>query len=121
MNLAARPTSLPGDPGQWERGEPLWRRAPTRDATGRPYVDFMLLAPGLKKRPARDIECLARVVREVLARFDDRVVFADFNLKLNVLWVSHTYRPGLMGEIVAALRARAPEFKLVAHNPEQRG
>jgi hypothetical protein len=48
-------------------------------------------------------------------------MFADFNLKLNVLWVSHKYRPGLMAEIVSALRARAPEFKLVAHNPDQRG
>jgi hypothetical protein len=49
------------------------------------------------------------------------VVFADLNLKLNVLWVSLKYRPGIMSEIVAALRAQAPEFKLVAHNPEQRG
>lgn len=121
MNLATRSATLPGDTGQWGQGEPLWKLAPKRDNNGRPYVDFMMLAPGLKKRPAHEVECLAHIVRDVLARFEDWVVFADFNLKLNVLWVSHINRPGLMTEIVAALRARAPEFKLVAHNPEQRG
>jgi hypothetical protein len=119
VKLATRAASLPGPPGQWEQGEPLWKLAPKRDAEGRAYVDFMMLAPGLKKRPAHEIECLARVIRSVLARFEDRVVFADFNLKLSVLWVSLSYRPGAMAEIVAALRARAPELKLVAHHPEQ--
>jgi hypothetical protein len=45
-------------------------------------------------------------------------VFADFNLKLNLLWVSLKYRPGIMSEIVSALRAQAPILKLIAHNPE---
>jgi len=121
VNLAAHSVSSSGDIGRWEQGEPLWKLAPKRDAEGRPYVDFMMLAPGLNKRTAHDIECLALIIREVLAHFETWVVFADFNLKLNVLWVSHRYRPGLMSEIVAALRARAPELKLVAHNPEQRG
>lgn len=121
MNLATRAANLPGDTGQWGCGEPLWKLAPKRDAEGRPYVDFMLLAPGLKKRPSHEIACLTRTIQGVLARFEEWVVFADFNLKLNVLWVSHKYRPGLMAEIVAALRAQAPEFKLVAHNPDQRG
>lgn len=121
MNLATRASALPGEPGQWGRGEPLWKLAPKRDADGKPYVDFMMLAPGLKKRPAHEIECVTRVIQGVLARFEEWVVFADFNLRLNVLWVSLKYRPGLMVEIVAALRAQAPEFKLVAHNPEQRG
>lgn len=121
MKLAARATSLPGEPGQWGRGEPLWKLAPKRDAEGKPYVDFMMLAPGMKKRPDHEIEIAMRVVQGVLARFEEWVVFADFNLKLNVLWVSLKYRPGIMTEIVAALRAQAPEFKLIAHNPEQRG
>lgn len=121
MNLTARASSLPGEPGRWGCGEPLWKLAPKRDADGKAYVDFMMLAPGLNKRPAHEIECVARVIQGVLAHFEEWVVFADFNLKLNVLWVSHKYRPGLMAEIVSALRARAPEFKLVAHNPDQRG
>lgn len=121
MKLAARADSLPGDPGRWGRGEPLWKVAPKRDAEGRPYVDFMMLAPGLKKRPDHEIEALARVIQGVLARFEEWVVFADLNLKLNILWVSHKYHPGVMAGIVAALRAQAPELKLVAHNPEHRG
>jgi hypothetical protein len=118
---AVRAQSLPGDPGQWTRGEPLWKLAPKRDSEGHPYIDFMMLAPGLKQRRADDVACLTRVIQGVLARFENWVVFADFNLKLNVLWVSLKYRPGIMAEIVAALRAAAPELKLVAHNPDQRG
>ncbi|MEW5789479.1 MAG: hypothetical protein AB1899_16665 [Pseudomonadota bacterium] len=121
MHLARRANLLPGDPGQWECGEPLWKRAPKRDDEGRPYVDFMLLAPGLKQKSAHEIECLARVVQAVLTRYEEWVVFADFNLKLNVLWVSLRYQPGVMAQVVASLRAQAPEFKLVAHHPEQRG
>jgi hypothetical protein len=118
MDLATRPSSLPGDPGQWGQGEPLWKLAPKRDTEGRPYVDFMMLAPGLKKQQAHEIECLTRVIQGVLTRYEDWVVFADFNLKLNVLWVSLRYRPGVMAEIIAALRAQAPGLKLVAHNPQ---
>jgi hypothetical protein len=81
----------------------------------------MMLAPGMKKRPAHEIECFTRILQGVLARFENWVVFADYNLKLNVLWVSLKYRPGIMADIVAALRAKAPELKLVAHNPDQRG
>jgi hypothetical protein len=121
VQLAARAESLPSDTGQWTRGEPLWKLAPKRDSEGRPYIDFMMLAPGMKKRPAHEIVCFTRILQGVLARFENWVVFADYNLKLNVLWVSLKYRPGIMVDIVAALRAQAPELKLVAHNPDQRG
>lgn len=121
MNLATFASTLPGEPGQWGRGEPLWKLAPKRDANGHPYVDFMMLAPGLKKWPPHEIEVMMRVIQSVLERFQEWVVFADFNLKINVLWVSLKYQPGVMSEIVAALRLKAPIFKLVAHNPEQRG
>jgi hypothetical protein len=121
VKLVLRAPSLPGDPGPWTRGEPLWKLAPKRDSEGHPYIDFMMLAPGLKKRPAHEIESLTRIIQGVLARFEHWVVFADFNLKLNLLWVSLKYRPGIMTEIVAALRAKAPMLKLVAHNPDQRG
>ncbi len=80
----------------------------------------MMLAPGIKKRPAHEIECLTRIIQGVLTQFENWVVFADFNLKLNLLWVSLKYRPGIMTEIVAALRAQAPMLKLVGHNPDPR-
>lgn len=121
MKLTARPQCLPGDPGLWGQGEPLWKLAPKRDREGRLYTDFMMLAPGLKKRPPHEVECMVQLVQGVLSRFDEWVVFADYNLKLNVLWVSLKYRPGVIAEIVAALRAQAPELKLVAHNPEHCG
>lgn len=115
--VPARPQTLAGDP-HLEHGEPLWKRVPKRDSVGRPYCDFMMLAPGLNKRPREEIEMALAVVRGVLEGFCDRVVFADFNLNMNVLWVSYEYRPGLMTQMVAVLRARMPMLRLVAHNPE---
>ena len=120
MKLVLRAESQPACSDRWTRGEPLWKLAPKRDSEGRPYVDFMMLAPGIKKRPAHEIECLTRIIQGVLTQFENWVVFADFNLKLNLLWVSLKYRPGIMTEIVAALRAQAPMLKLVAHNPDPR-
>ncbi len=117
MNLAARAQTLPGDAGQWGRGGPLWQRVPKRDAAGRPYVDFMMFAPRLNRRPAREQESVVLLVRGVLGGFANEVVFADLNLKINVLWVSLENRPGLMSELVAALRLKVPEFHLVGHNP----
>jgi hypothetical protein len=106
---------------RWTSSEPLWKRAPKRDSDGHAYADFMLLAPGLNKRPAHETECLLHLIRGVLNRFERWVVFADFNLKLNLLWISLKYCPGIMSEIVTALRYAAPELKLIAHNPEHRG
>jgi hypothetical protein len=120
VKLVLHTESQPACTGQWACGEPLWKLAPKRDSEGRPYIDFMMLAPGIKKRPVHEIECLTRIIQGVLSQFSNWVVFADFNLKLNLLWVSLKYRPGIMTEIVAALRAQAPMLKLVAHNPDPR-
>ena len=117
MKLATSAQSLPGDAGQWGQGEPLWQRVPKRDATGRPYIDFMMFAPRLNRRPAHEQESVVLLLRGVLARYEDWVVFADLNLRINVLWVSLENRPGLMSELVAALRIKLPEFHLVGHNP----
>ena len=117
MQLAARRNSLPGDAGQWGQGGPLWQRVPKRDAVGRPYIDFMMFAPRLNRRSPHEQENVALLVRGVLTRYDECVVFADLNFKINVLWVSLKQRPGLLSELVAALRAKVPEFHLVAHNP----
>lgn len=121
MRLALRAATPPGDPGRWQHGEPLWKLVPGRDSEGRPHTDFMLLAPGLNRRPSAEIEALAHVIRDELNRHAEWVVFADLNLKCNVLWVSLRHQPGIMARIVAALRARAPEFKLVGHQPVQSG
>ncbi len=102
----------------WTHAEPLWKRAPKRDENGHPYCDFMMLAPGLKHRPPEEIARIVEDVRLVLTRFESLVVFADVNLKLNILWVSLHARPGAFSQIVAALRLRIPLFKLVSHHPE---
>jgi hypothetical protein len=115
-----RPQSLTGKP-DWLEGQPLWKVVPKRDTDGKPYTDFMMLAPGLNKRRADEVEAVLALTRGVLERFDQWVVFADFNLSLNVLWVSLRYQPGLMAQMVAVLRAKVPMLRLVAHNPEVRG
>ena len=117
MHLTARAQKMPGSAGLWGEGGPLWQRVPKRDADGHPYVDFMMFASRLNRKPAQEQERVAVLLRGVLAGYQDRVVFAELNLKINVLWVSLENRPGLMSELVAALRIKLPEFHLVGHNP----
>lgn len=58
------------------------------------------------------------LVRGVLERFGDDIVFADFNLDINVLWVSLRCQPGLMTQVVCLLRAKVPVLRLVSHSPD---
>lgn len=109
--LATAPESGPG--------LPLRQVAPTRDSSGRRLADFMMLIPRLRNRPPVGIERAARDIQAVLALHRD-VVFADLNLKLNLLWVSLRPRTGAIGELVAAIRLRVPEAVLVAHYAESR-
>ncbi len=102
----------------WHAAAPLWQRVPKRDENGKPLADFMMLAPGLNKRPSKEREGVLLLVRAVLERFGDEVVFADFNLDINVLWVTLRPRPGLMSAVVWGLRARVPMLRLVAHSPD---
>jgi len=100
-------------------GLPLWQVAPTRDSAGRRLTDFMMLIPRLRSRPSAEIERTSRDIQAVLALHQD-VVFADLNLKLNLLWVSLRPRQGAISELVAAIRLRVPEAVLVAHYAEPR-
>lgn len=96
-------------------GVPLWKLAPTRDESGKLLCDFMVLIPRLKMQQPAYIGRTQDWIAGVLNRHQE-VVFADMNLKLNLLWVSHRYRAGLMLEIVSAIRQQLPEAVLVAHN-----
>jgi len=100
----------------WAPAEPLHRRAPARDGEGRPYNDFMMLIPGLHARPQAVLGTVVQEIELTLARFGNLVVFADLNLKLNILWV--TVQPGrdVALRVAAAIHARVPEAKLVAAN-----
>ncbi|OOG20616.1 hypothetical protein B1C78_17135 [Thioalkalivibrio denitrificans] len=95
--------------------EPLWQRAPTRDEQGRPLPDFMMLIPRLGTRPARQVRTTLQAIAEVLHQYRDAVVFADMNLRINVLWVTVRPVPGICLELPAALKVRVPEAMLVAH------
>jgi hypothetical protein len=98
---------------------PLWQLAPTHDASGHMLTDFMMLIPRLRTRSPVEIERASRDIQAVLALHQE-VVFADLNLKLNLLWVSLRPRPGAISELVAAIRRRVPEAVLVAHYAEPR-
>jgi hypothetical protein len=100
--------SLPGLPCGWRS----LRAAPAA-------ADFMMLIPRLRSRPAAEIERTSRDIQAVLALHQD-VVFADLNLKLNLLWVSLRPLPGAISELVAAIRRRVPEAVLVAHYADPR-
>jgi hypothetical protein len=94
--------------------EPLWQRAPARDDQGRPLPDFMMLIPRLGRRPAEQIRQTLEAISEVLHHYRHAVVFADMNLKINVLWVTVRPIPGICLELPAALKTRVPEAMLVA-------
>lgn len=94
---------------------PLWRRVPTRGERGEMLNDFMMLIPKLRQQPAALIQNVIREIEAVLGYYQQYVVYADLNMKLNVLWVSIKPTPGLGLEMAAAIHHRVPEAKLVAH------
>ena len=94
-------------------GEPLYKLAPTRDEDGKSFVDFMLIIPKLKKKPQEYIDRTLKDIQMVLSKYSSEVVFANMDLKINCLWVSHKPRPGLCKELVSAIRKYVPEAALV--------
>lgn len=112
MNLVKFAGNLPSYGHVLEPGTPLWQVVPTRGADGRPLADFMMLIPRLNKRPQHIIDITLFNLQKVLEPCPD-VVFVNFNLKINVLWVSVICRHGLILELVDAIQRRVPEAKLV--------
>jgi len=94
-------------------GEPLYKIAPTRDENGKSFVDFMLIIPKLKKKPQIYIDRTLKDIQMVLSRYSSDVVFANMDLKINCLWVSHKPKPGLCKELTTAIRQYVPEAMLV--------
>ena len=99
--------------------EPLWQRVPTRDEDGRLLGDFMMIIPRLNALSNGKIQEVIRKLEALLGLYHESVVFADLNLKLNVLWVSHKQRRGIGLELAAAIHTCIPEAKLVAQRYEQ--
>lgn len=94
-------------------GQPLYKIAPTRDENGNSFVDFMLIIPKLKKKPKNYIDRTLKDIQMVLSQYSSEVVFANMDLKINCLWVSHRPRPGLCRDITSAIRQYVPEAMLV--------
>ncbi len=110
------PQLLPGKALPLMSGMPLWQVVPTRDENGCPLNDFMILIPGLRKKPPCQIEFIAGNIQAVLGHYQE-VVFANMNLQINLLWVSLKNKPGLMLEVAAAIKLRVPEAVLIAQKP----
>ncbi len=94
--------------------EPLWKRVPTRGDDGRPLSDFMMLIPRLREKSRAECALAVEGIQAVLERYRHAVVFADLNLRLNVLWVSIRPIPGMVLELATAIKLAVPEAMLVA-------
>jgi len=97
-----------------EPAGPLWKRAPTSDKQGKPVSDFMMLIPALRSKPSHMMKKIIRDIEMVLLQYKSVVVFADLNVKLNVLWVSVKPVPGICLELPTAIKMCVPEALLVA-------
>lgn len=107
---AAQHPSLP----RLEPAEPLWKRAPTHGDDGRPLSDFMMIIPGLREKDRTDLMSVVDKVERVLNYYRSAVVFADLNLRLNVLWVTVRPIPRISLDIASAIHFLVPEARLVA-------
>lgn len=115
-SLAARRRSLPRQP--LRPAEPLWKRVPIKDDDGHLLTDCMLLIPKLRSRPAHEQRAVTDRIRQALAGLGDKVVFADLNLSLNVLWVSMKAESGIVVDVTTAVQTQVPEALLVANRVE---
>jgi hypothetical protein len=95
--------------------EPLRKRAPAFDEHGQALSDFMMLFPGLVKKPQHHIQAAIEHIQTVFSDYAHAVVFAELNLKLNLLWISVKPIPGIRFQIAEALRAAIPEARIVSH------
>ena len=93
--------------------EPLWKVAPTRDENGDHLSDFLMIIPKLRQKPEHHIKRTLNNIDRVLKQFNQSVVFANIDMKLNTLWVSFKPEPGLFMEIAAAIKLQVPEAVLV--------
>lgn len=96
---------------------PLYKRAPREDEKGNPLSDFMMIIPKLRTRPETFIRDTINKIERILAQHDNVVVFADLNLKLNVLWVVVKPLPGICWDLPVEINDAVPEALLVAQPP----
>lgn len=93
--------------------EPLWKVAPTRDENGGPVSDILMIIPKLKLKPQHYIKQTLSDIEQALKQFSNIIIFANMDMKLNTLWVSFKAQPGVLAQIIAAIRLRVPEAVIV--------
>lgn len=93
--------------------EPLWKLAPTRDEEGGPVSDLLMIIPKLKTRPEQYIKDTLANIEFALKQFNNEILFANVDMKLNTLWVSFKAVPGVYCDIVSTLKTNVPEAVLV--------
>jgi hypothetical protein len=91
----------------------LRNRVPIHDENGRSLGDFMMIIPGLRNKPEHLMRDIIDKIQLVCGHYGDMVVFAELNVQLNLLWISHRHRYGICPEIAAAFRKHIPEALLV--------
>jgi hypothetical protein len=74
----------------------------------------MMLLPG-KGMDASLRFLIRRQLQQVLEGFGDKVLFAELNHRLGILWVTVASEPGLCGDVVDAIRARIKGAKVVGN------
>ena len=93
--------------------DPLWTRAPARDALGRPYGDFMVRIPDLRTGQAGLFRHRLAVLTQVLTKHLDVVVFAELNTRLGLLWVTVKPVPGSIRRVYTDLRSALPMARII--------
>jgi hypothetical protein len=99
-----------------QAAEPLWQRVPTRTEYGELTADFMMLIKRLKQLQQYRQQQIFNQLHRILSSYASVVLFAEVNMQLGTLWVSHRPRPGLGLEIAAIIHACIPEAKLISQH-----
>ena len=96
-----------------QTAEPLWQRVPTRTEHGELTADFMMMIKRLKQFHLQKQQQIYNQLQHILNSYAAVILFAEVNVQLGTLWVSHRPRPGLGLEIAALIHTCIPEAKLV--------
>jgi len=99
-----------------QAAEPLWQRVPTRTDSGELTADFMMLIKRLKHLHQHRQHEIFTHLHQILTGYASVVLFAEINMHLGTLWVSHRPRPGLGLEIAAVIYHAIPEARLIGQH-----
>jgi len=99
-----------------QSAEPLWQRVPTRTEHGELTADFMMLIKRLKQFHLPKQQQIYSQLQQILNGYAAVILFAEVNVQLGTLWVSHRPRPGLGLEIAALIHECIPEAKLISQH-----